>query len=75
MPESMTPTQADLYQLYTYARGYDCSMVALVYPRSQNFRANLKYRLPDGITLLCLPFDIAHPQESVQHSITALTNA
>ena len=67
--------QADLYQLYAYAKGYDCNAVALVYPRSQNFRTKLQYRLLDDVTLLCLPFDVAHPQESVQRSIAALTNA
>ena len=67
--------QADLYQLYAYAKGYDCNAVALVYPRSQNFRTKLQYRLLDDVTLLCLPFDVAHPQESVRHSMAALTSA
>ena len=67
--------QADLYQLYAYAQGYDCNAVALVYPRSQNFRTKLQYRLLDDVTLTCLPFDVAHPQESVQHSMAALTSA
>ena len=67
--------QADLYQLYAYAKGYDCNAVALVYPRSQNFRTKLQYRLLDDVTLTCLPFDVAHPQESVQHSMAALTSA
>ena len=67
--------QDDLYQLYAYAKGYDCNAVALVYPRSQNFTAELQYRLPDDVTLLCLPFDVTDPQKSVQRSIAALTNA
>ena len=67
--------QAGLYQLYAYAKGYDCNAVALVYPRSQNFRTKLQYRLLDDVTLLCLPFDVAHPQESVRHSMAALTSA
>ena len=49
--------------------------VALVYPRSHNFRTKLQYRLLGDVTLLCLPFDVAHPQESVRHSISALTSA
>ena len=64
-----------LYQLYAYAKGYDCNAVALAYPRSQNFRTKLQYRLLDDVTLICLPFDVAHPQESVQHSMAALTSA
>ena len=67
--------QADLYQLYAYAKGYGCSAVALVYPRSQNFRTKLQYRLLDDVTLFCLPFDVTDPQKSVQRSIAALTNA
>ena len=67
--------QADLYQLYAYAKGYNCSAVALVYPRSQNFRTKLQYRLLDDLTLFCLPFDVTDPQKSVQRSIAALTSA
>ena len=67
--------QADLYQMYAYAKGYDCNAVALVYPRSQDFRTKLQYRLLDNVTLFCLPFDVARPQQSVQHAIAALTSA
>ena len=67
--------QADLYQLYAYAKGYDCNAVALVYPRSQNFRTKLQYQLLSDVTLICLPFDVTEPQESVQCSIAALTSA
>lgn len=58
--------QDDLYQLYAYAKGYDCDAVALVYPRTQAFKAELRYRLLDDVTLICLPFDVAHPKKSVQ---------
>ena len=33
--------------------------------RTQAFTAELQYLLPDNVTLLCPPFDIAHPQQSV----------
>ena len=66
--------QADLYQLYAYARGYGCDAVALVYPRSQNFGTKLQYRLLDDVALICLPFDVTDPRGSVQHSIAALTS-
>ncbi len=77
-------SQDDLYQLYAYAKGYGCEAVALVYPQTQTFKirktchadkTEFRYQLPDGVTLLCLPFDVAHPQESVQHSIAALTGS
>ena len=67
--------QADLYQLYAYAKGYDCKAVALVYPRSKNFKTKLQYRLLDDVILICLPFDVADPQGSVRHSMAALTGA
>ena len=67
--------QADLYQLYAYAKGYDCNVVALIYPRSKNFETELQYRLLADVILLCLPFDVAHPQESVRHLMAVLTNA
>ena len=76
--------QDDLYQLYAYAKGYGCDAVALIYPQTQIFKVlktgstdktELRYQLPDGVTLLCLPFDVTRPQESVQHSIAALTSA
>ena len=66
--------QADLYQLYAYAKGYDCNSVALVYPRSQNFGSKLQYCLLDDVTLICLPFDVARPQDSVECSMKALTS-
>ena len=67
--------QADLYQLYAYAKGYDCKVVALIYPCSKSFNTELRYRLLGDVTLLCLPFDVAHPQESVWHLMAILTNS
>ena len=60
--------QGDLYQLYAYAKGNGCDTVALVYPRTQTFTSELRYRLLGDVTLLCLPFDVASPQESVELS-------
>ena len=67
--------QDDLYQLYAYAKGYGCDAVALVYPRTPAFMAELRCCLLDDVTLICLPFDVAHPQESVERSMTALASA
>ncbi|MXZ34255.1 MAG: hypothetical protein F4Z21_03120 [Acidobacteria bacterium] len=64
--------QGDLYQLYAYAKGNGCDTVALVYPRTQTFTSELRYRLLDDVTLLCLPFDVASPQESIESSMQLL---
>ena len=64
--------QADMYQLYAYGKRYGCDAVALVYPRTQTFTSELRYRLLDDLTLLCLPFDVASPQESVESSMQLL---
>ena len=69
--------QNDLYQLYAYGKGYGCGAVALIYPQSQTFtnKDKLRYQILDDLTLICLPFDVEHPKESVQRSMEALTGA
>ena len=69
--------QCDLYQLYAYGKGYGCDAVALIYPRSQTFtnKDKLRYQILDDLTLICLPFDVEYPKESVQRSMEALTGA
>ena len=69
--------QDDLYQLYAYGKGYGCNTVALVYPQTQAFsnQTRLSYRLPDDLTLICLPFDAQDPEGSVQRSMDLLTAA
>ncbi len=70
-------SQSDVYQLYAYGKKYGCRTVALVYPRTNDFKDPLRYRLDDDLTLLCLPFDVANPKGSVTETIKALgkTNA
>ena len=69
--------QDDLYQLYAYGKGYGCDAVALIYPRSQTFtnKDKLRYQILDDLTLICLPFDVEYPKESVQRSMEALMGA
>ena len=69
--------QNDLYQLYAYGKGYGCAAVALIYPQSQIFtnKDKLRYQILDDLTLICLPFDVEHPKESVQRSMEVLTSA
>lgn len=70
--------QADMYQLYAYGNRYGCRTVALVYPRTREFTVPLRYRFRgeanryDGVALVCLPFDVTTPEESVRKSIEAL---
>ena len=64
--------QDDMYQLYAYAKAYECDLVALVYPRTQVFSHPLHYRFFDGFGLVCLPFDVRDPEGSVQTSLRTL---
>jgi len=65
-------SQADIYQLYAYGKQHNCRTVALVYPKTRSFTAPLRYRYFDGLTLLCLPFDITQPKKSVQCALEQL---
>ena len=64
--------QRDMYQLYAYGKRYGCCAVALVYPQTGAFKTELRYWLFDGLPLICLPFDVARPENSVRRSIQAL---
>ena len=67
--------QADMYQLYAYGKRYQCDAVALVYPRTGRFRSELRYRFFDGLPLICLPFDVTRPQDSVRQSLRSLSES
>ena len=64
--------QGDLYQLYAYGKRYRCKTLALVYPRSRNFMTELTYRFFDDLKLICLPFDLTDPKNSVVNAILLL---
>ena len=64
--------QRDVYQLYAYGKRYGCRAVALVHPRTGDFATELPYRFFNGLPLVCLPFDVTRPEESVRRSIQAL---
>lgn len=64
--------QADMYQLYPYGRRYGGRTVALIYPRTEDFYEPLPFVFHDDLTLLCLPFDVSAPRESVQRCIRVL---
>ena len=64
--------QDDMYQLYAYGKRYGCEAVALVYPQTGSFTTELRYRFDGDLTLVCLPFNVAEPEESVQRSMQIL---
>ncbi len=64
--------QADMYQLYAYGKRYGCKTVALVYPRTDHFEEPLRFIFHDDLTLLCLPFDVSRPEDSVRRCLQAL---
>ena len=64
--------QDDMYQLYAYGKLYGCEAVALVYPRTGRFASELRYRFFDGLPLVCLPFDVTQPEESVGQCLQVL---
>lgn len=64
--------QGDVYQLYAYATRYKCKVVALLFPRTHDFNRSLHYRIFDGRRLICLPFDVEDPAESVRMCLRTL---
>ena len=71
-PTERGVSQADMYQLFAYGRRYGCRTVALVYPRTDDFDEPLRFAFDDDLTLLCLPFDVSAPQQSVERCVRAL---
>ncbi len=67
--------QADMYQLYAYGKRYQCDAVALVYPRTGRFPTELRYSFFDSLPLICLPFDVTKPRDSVQRSLQSLAES
>lgn len=57
--------QSDLYQLFAYGKKYGVRKVALIYPRSEGLREPAWFTLDDDLRLVCFPFDVTKPEESV----------
>ena len=69
--------QADVYQLFSYGKGYErdgCEKVALIYPQTDKFKFKdrLEYRFDKDLSLFCLSFDVADPEGSVERITSAL---
>ena len=64
--------QSDLYQLFAYGKKYKVPKVALIYPRSEKFRSPARYRFDSKLSLVCFPFDVTKPKESVAELVGRL---
>ena len=65
-------SQDDMYQLYSYGKKYGCKKVALIYPRTDKFKAPFHYNFDDKLSLICFPFDVEDPKNSVCKIISSL---
>ena len=71
-------SQADVYQLYAYGKRYGCDTVALIYPKTDEFKSRLDYQFlkdkdeRDSLNLLCFPFDVCAPKDSVKKILDEL---
>ena len=69
--------QADMYQMFVYGKKYQkfgCRKVALVYPKTDKFTERSDYRFDEHLSLTCFPFDVTHPERSVEEIIQQLNN-
>ena len=63
-------SQGDMYQLFAYGKRYRCKRVALIYPKTEEFRDPSHYRfVDDDLFLLCYPFDLTEPRKSVEEIV------
>ena len=67
-------SQADMYQLFAYGKKYRCKQVALVYPKTEQFREMLRYKFDEELSLSCFPFDVNKPKCSVKKILNDLQN-
>ena len=72
--EKFNISQQDLYQLYTYGKSYDCQVVVLIYPRSKDFTTTLHFRFFDDLKLVCYPFCVETPEQSVEELVSQLSS-
>ncbi|MCY4283240.1 MAG: hypothetical protein OXE03_10040, partial [Gammaproteobacteria bacterium] len=49
----------------SYGKKYGCKKVALIYPRTSNFKEQIYYHFDDELSLYCFPFDVDNPEGSV----------
>ena len=66
--------QADMYQIFVYGKKYGCRKVALVYPKTKEFKKTEVFRFDEELSLTCFPFDVTEPDCSVREIIQQLNN-
>lgn len=64
--------QSDLYQLFAYGKKYGVPKVALIYPKSAAFSEPARYSFTKKLSLVCFPFDVTKPKESVGELLGSL---
>ena len=67
-------SQADMYQLFAYGKKYRCKQVALIYPKTEQFKKKLCYKFDEKLSLFCFPFDVAKSKCSVKKILKDLSN-
>ena len=67
-------SQADMYQLFAYGKKYGCKQVALVYPKTEQFKKKLCYKFDEKLSVYCVPFDVTKPKCSVKKILKDLNN-
>lgn len=60
--QKLAISQADLYQMESYATRYRCTRLLLIYPRQRNLTSPVEMRLlGSGSRLVVVPFDLMNP--------------
>ena len=60
-------SQADMYQMYAYAKKYDTSEIWLLYPVNEDMRCrqDISFNSEDGVTVRVFFVDVAEIEESL----------
>ncbi len=67
-------SQADMYQLFAYGKKYRCKQVALIYPKTEQFKKKLCYKFDEKLSLFCFPFDVTKSECSGKKILEHLNN-
>ena len=60
-------SQADMYQMYAYAKKYNTSDIWLLYPRNNEVgdRTDISFRSDDGVNVRVYFIDVANIEDSI----------
>ena len=67
-------SQSDMYQMFAYAKKYDCNSVGLIYPKTIDFNSTFRFIFDSDnkFELICFPFDVVNPEKSVKKILEQL---